>query len=87
MATEFQSVTMGKFVRSPLADLAIEYHAKCDDYDSLVCTGKYKGDPFPASSHEHYLVSRNAVAVFRELQCRAEEMGFSRIDLQQAIHG
>lgn len=59
-----------------LISLAVEYHARCESYDRLVCTGPIvDGAIMPIGSRERSLISANARRVRRELEWRAESQG------------
>lgn len=55
-----------------LTSLAVEYYARCEAYDRLVCTGPViDGAIMPIGSRERALISANARRVRRELEWRA----------------
>ncbi|WP_175783731.1 hypothetical protein [Burkholderia ambifaria] len=59
-----------------LTSLAVEYHARCEAYDRLVCTGPIiDGAIMPIGARERSLISANARRVRRELEWRAERQG------------
>lgn len=61
-----------------LTSLAVEYHARCEAYDRLVCTGPIiDGAIMPIGSRERSLISVNARRVRRELEWRAESQGYT----------
>jgi len=69
-----------------LWDLAVEYHQRCEAYDRTVCTGPIVKDGImPVTHRELALINRHAVVVRRDIAQRAEQMGFTRKELQKAI--
>ncbi|MCR5893456.1 hypothetical protein DPV74_12845 [Burkholderia sp. HAN2018] len=69
-----------------LTSLAVEYHARCEAYDRLVCTGPIiDGAIMPIGSRERSLISANARRVRRELEWRAESQGYTPRAFARAI--
>ena len=66
-----------------LFELATQYHAECDRYDSAICTGPIGRDGvMPADAVEFRLINRNAQSVRARLFAGLE---FSVREINQAI--
>jgi hypothetical protein len=71
---------------TPIDNLAREYYARAEAYDRTVCTGPIRdGSIMPANWREQSLINRHATNLLRELNERAERLGYTRRDLHQAM--
>ena len=69
-----------------LFDLAKEYSDRTEAYDLTVCTGGVGVDGvMPATPRELGMINRNALQTMRELERKAEEGGYTRQQLRDAI--
>lgn len=87
---EFRGEIEGEWLDSSpekiqLRKLAREYIITTDKYDAAVCTGNYKGIPFPADWSERRKITQNANQTFKSLKREAEALGFTGYDLHREI--
>jgi len=69
-----------------LYELASWYHADCELYDRIVCTGPViDGSIMPNGYEELALVGRNALEVRRWIDIEARRDGFTKDEVSQAI--
>ena len=66
-----------------LRSLAVRYHAECDIYAQMVCSGvSVKGEPAPRDNYETQKINQHASRVIHRL---AVSNGVSEVDLRDAI--
>lgn len=69
-----------------LADLAADYHRRCDNYDRAVCTGvSASGEPMPIGPHEYFRISRYARQLRKMLDDFLDIIGIPRQAFQKAV--
>lgn len=82
----FEQLYVAEFKRSPLDDLADEYHRRCEAFDRTVCTGPLRdGGIMPATHREMRIISRHACEVRAEMRQRAAGEGFAAGEMDRAI--
>lgn len=81
---EFTKWYFGDFhvERDPLYELAEEYDSRCEAYDQLACSGMRDGVAMPATTHELFLINRNALKVIGDIVART---GCDKRALRKAI--
>ena len=79
----FYSEYLGHFKCSEketrLMEIAEEYHSRCDNYDSIVCSRTTKGEPIPRNAREFALINKNAKNTFLELQAQNPDLSSQEI--------
>jgi len=66
-----------------LRAIAEQYHAACDQYDNMVCSGSFRGKSLPANNIEFSLVNIHAKKVLRLLA--DQNTGFTMREIMRAI--
>lgn len=66
-------------------ELAREYHAACEGYDEMVCSGRSRGEAMPICARELALVNANASRVRREIYDKARVEGIGQDLVRKAI--
>lgn len=87
-ADQFRAEYMGTFEADQrLHDLGLQYHHRCDVFDDENLTGPLgpEGGVLPADAHERARMLRNADEVRRHVLFLGEQMGYTRLQVMEAI--
>lgn len=69
-----------------LYDLAEYYHKTCDEYDAVVCSGKWKNnEPYPVDAWERERIISHAYRVRKEIMELAKNKGYGADEVLKAI--
>jgi len=73
--------------RREIIDIAIRYYSECEAFDRQHCSGisPRTGHAVPVDSHELGVINRHALALKRELEALAMDLGASKEEWMEAL--